>query len=104
MLPDSNNKVGVLITTAAEGEGIKTTQAELTVLGDTAKKTAGTSVSAFESFNKSLKSVGQQMTDVGRSMTTSITLPIVGIGAESVKSAMEFQQSMEMLHTNAGTA
>lgn len=102
MLPDSTNKVGVLIETVANDGAITQTTAQLTVLGDTAKKTSATSVSAFESFNKSLKSVGQQMTEVGRSMTTYITLPVVGIAAASTKMAMDFQQSMELLHTNAG--
>lgn len=102
MLPDSTNKVGVLIETVANDGAITQTTAQLTVLGDTAKKAGATSVSAFESFNKSLKSVGQQMSDVGRSMTGAITLPIVGIGYEAIKSAVSFQQAMTYVRTDAG--
>lgn len=105
-LPGVGNEstVGVLITTTADDGAIKTTQAELTVLGDTATKAGNNAASAFENFTKGLKTVGQQMTDVGRSMTTAFTLPIVGIAVASTKMAMDFQQSMELLHTNAGVA
>ena len=105
-LPGVGNEstVGVLIATTADDGAIKTTQAELTILGDTAAKAGNTAASAFDTFTKNLKSVGQQMTETGRSMTTAFTLPIVGVAAASTAMAMKFQQSMELLHTNAGVA
>jgi len=98
----SDNTVGVLITTTADDGAITTTQAQLTALGDTAKLSGGAASSAFDNFTSKLKSVGQQMANVGRTLTTTVTLPIVGIAYESTKMAMQFQQDMELLHTNAG--
>src|SRR5437867_1646790 len=90
----SDNTVGVLISTKADDGAIKTTQAELQVLGKTANEAGGKAASSFENFNKGLKNAGQQMTDVGRTLTTHITLPIVGVATAAVKSAMDFQQAM----------
>ena len=41
-----------------------------------------------------LKKFGSSMKKVGRSMTTSLTLPLVGIGAIAGKTFMDFEQSM----------
>ena len=101
MVPDSS-KVGVLITTVADGEGIKTTQTELAALGDSAVASSAKSVSAFDSFNKSLGTLGTQMTAVGRTMSTNVTLPIVAVGGASLKMAMDFNQSMTYVRTDAG--
>ena len=103
----SGNTVGVLIKTVADNGAITQTQAELTVLEDKAKAAgagAATAKSSFDNFNSSLKKVGDQTAAVGRSMTAGITAPIAAIGYEAVKSAMNFQQAMELLHTNAGVA
>src|SRR5260370_876858 len=97
----SDNSVGILISTKADDSGIKQTEAELSTLGETAAAAGGKGASAIEQFNSKLKTVGTQMTDVGRNLTTYITLPIAGIAAASVKSAMQFQQDMELLATNA---
>src|SRR5438270_11937571 len=48
------------------------------------------------------KDVGQQMTAVGRDMSTYVTLPIVGVAAAAVKSATDFQQAMTYIRTDAG--
>jgi len=100
----SENTIGVLITTVADDGALKTTTAELQVLGDEAKKSGASAISAssnFDTFNSGLKSFGSQAQAVGRSLSTYVTAPIVGIGYEAVKMAMTFQQSMELLHTNA---
>lgn len=115
-LSDSGEDIGIRIATVADTEGITETQAQLDALrantdalnkstaaiGSTSKAAADTASSSFTNLASGLKSFGGQMTDVGKSLSTYISLPIIGIAAESVKMAMTFQQSMELLHTNAG--
>ncbi|ESY20398.1 phage tail tape measure protein [Mesorhizobium sp. LNJC391B00] len=47
---------------------------------------------------------GKQIQDVGRSLTTSLTLPIVGIGAGVLKVSGDFQKAMNNFAVNAGVA
>lgn len=101
MNPDSN-KVGVLITTVADNAGIDSTKAGLAEVGTAAKVSSSTATSAFDSFNASLGKVGTQMSSVGRSMTTGLSVPIVAVAGASVKMAMDFQQSMTYVRTDAG--
>lgn len=49
-----------------------------------------------------IESLGKSMTSVGKSMTTYMTLPIVGLGAAAVKMAVDFQQQMTYVRTQAG--
>lgn len=109
----SESTIGVAIVTKADTAGIAATQAQLDALKANTEAlntvtgklndTAGTkSATAFQSFNSGLKTVGQQSIDVGKSLSTYISLPIAAIAGESVKMAMTFEQSMELLHTNAG--
>jgi len=49
-----------------------------------------------------LKSVGAAMTSAGQTLTTDVTLPIVGIGIAATKMASDFQASMTQLVTQAG--
>jgi TP901 family phage tail tape measure protein len=49
-----------------------------------------------------MEAVGSKLTSVGKTLTTHLTLPIVAIGAVSTKMAMDFQNSMELIHTQAG--
>lgn len=105
-----DERVGVSVVTTSDNAGIDKTEASLGKLKATADATnhslgkmsgAGSHGSSFDSFNKSLGKVGTTATSVGRSLSTYVTAPIALIGAESVKMAMNFQQSMELLHTNA---
>lgn len=48
--------------------------------------------------------VGAAMSGLGSSMTMGLTLPIVGGFYEAGKSAMEFQQQMELVATQAGAS
>jgi len=101
----SAGTVGVEIVTVADNTGTDSAKAGLAEL-DAESKALTSSVagatSGLTNFNNGLKNVGGQMTAVGGSLSKYITLPIVGIAAASVKMAMDFQQSMELLHTNAG--
>lgn len=51
---------------------------------------------------KSFGTLGASATALGKSMTTGITLPIVGIAAAGAKMAIDFQQSMTYVRTDAG--
>ncbi|MDL2342310.1 MAG: phage tail tape measure protein [Patescibacteria group bacterium] len=56
----------------------------------------------LESLSSSLKNIGSDAEAIGRKMTTSITLPIVGIAVASAKMASDFQQQMTYVRTDAG--
>jgi hypothetical protein len=47
-----------------------------------------------------LHSAGQKMSSIGSTMT-QLAVPLVAVGAYSVKSAAQFQSSMELIHTQA---
>jgi TP901 family phage tail tape measure protein len=51
-----------------------------------------------------LQTAGAGMQSVGRSLTRSLTVPIVGLGLAAADLAVKFQASMERLHTQAGVA
>jgi hypothetical protein len=57
---------------------------------------------AMQGVGANLKSVGDSMTSAGRTLTTDVTLPIVGIGTAATKMASDFQSSMMQLVTQAG--
>ena len=56
---------------------------------------------AAEGFAGSMQSVGSKLTSIGSTLTTHLTLPIVGIGAVAGKMAVDFQNAMELIHTQA---
>src|ERR1700682_6149028 len=49
-----------------------------------------------------LKSVGASMTSAGQTLTTDVTVPLVGIGYAATKAASDFQAAMTQLVTQAG--
>ncbi len=55
-------------------------------------------------FGDRIAAAGQRISGIGKKLTTDLTLPIVAIGALSVKSAVDFQNSMELIHTQAGVS
>lgn len=57
---------------------------------------------AMQGVGDKLKSIGDGMSSAGRTLTTDVTLPIVGIGAAATKMASDFQASMTQLVTQAG--
>ena len=46
-----------------------------------------------KAWSKDLGSIGKQATDVGRTLTAALTLPLAGIGIASAKAAIDFQSS-----------
>lgn len=62
---------------------------------DTAQFQSGLkgAASAARAWQKDFASIGQQATAVGKTLTAALTVPIIGIGAASVKSFMDFEDS-----------
>jgi TP901 family phage tail tape measure protein len=52
--------------------------------------------------SKTLKGFGKSMSSIGASMTKSLTLPILAVGAASVKLSLDFQTSMTKIQTLVG--
>ena len=48
----------------------------------------------FAGFQKQMTATGTQMKAIGRNMTTKLSLPIAGLGALSVRTAVRFDDSM----------
>lgn len=86
--------------------------AELNKLEQELKKTTeelNTKSSAWyklsESMDKAsqkLKSVGDKMTSVGKSLSTSVTLPIVGLGTAAVNAGANFEEGMSRVKAISG--
>lgn len=55
-----------------------------------------------ERTRKSIDKFGKSMQSVGKTLTTSVTLPIVGAGAAAVKTAAGFEQSMAQVQATMG--
>ncbi|TIL94521.1 MAG: phage tail tape measure protein [Mesorhizobium sp.] len=83
-------------------------------LQDAAAQTKGLSPGFFNSLKQAevqLKSLAQSFNEagkaiqnVGRTLTTSLTLPIVGVGAGILKVSGDFQKAMNSFAVNAGVA
>lgn len=52
---------------------------------------------------KDIEKAGSQITSVGTSLTTRVTVPILGIGAGAVKTAADFEKSMSQVAATMGT-
>lgn len=59
---------------------------------------------AMQGLGSNLKSIGDGMTSVGKTMTTDITLPLVAFATYAAKGAMDFQQAMTQVQTQAGAS
>ncbi len=57
---------------------------------DAAMKKAASSA---DGLTKTFKSIGQQATDVGMTLTKALTVPLLGIGVGAAKAAMDFESS-----------
>lgn len=56
----------------------------------------------LESVGSSLKSFGSEASALGSTFTKAFTLPIVGVGVAAAKMAVDFQQQMTYVRTDAG--
>src|ERR1700682_5765585 len=57
---------------------------------------------AMAGVGANLKSIGDSMTAAGRTLSTDVTLPIVGVGTAATKMASDFGQAATQLQTEAG--
>jgi TP901 family phage tail tape measure protein len=60
--------------------------------------------SAHASMGDKARAIGNQIAHTGKSMTVGLTLPLVGIGISAVKTAAEFETSMNTMKAVAGVA
>lgn len=66
-------------------------------------KTAISSLQGYGSrLQVSMDSVGKKLTSAGKSLTTKVTLPIVGIGTAAVKTSMDFESAMSKVASLSG--
>lgn len=52
---------------------------------------------------KDLQKIGDNISDVGKTLTTAVTAPIVGAGVASLKTTMDFEQSMSRVKALSGS-
>lgn len=56
----------------------------------------------LKALSEQLKNVGKKATEVGKSLTTKVTAPLVGIGAVSLKAGMDFDTAMSQVAATMG--
>lgn len=56
----------------------------------------------WKSVTDGLDKFGKKSTEIGKDMTTKVTLPILGIGAAATKIGMDFEQSMSKVEAMSG--
>jgi TP901 family phage tail tape measure protein len=83
------------------GEAVVEVGADTTGFRDDVKK--GTE-SALNSASQSMKNLGKGLSNVGTKMTLGITTPLLGIAAAGVKTAGQFESSMNVLQAATGTS
>lgn len=80
-------------------EGIDKAAEQMKTLGK-AMEDAGKKAEA--NFAASMKKVSEDMTKVGKSLTTKVTLPILGVGAAVMKAGMDFEAGMSEVKAISG--
>ncbi|MCZ7536290.1 MAG: phage tail tape measure protein [Acidimicrobiia bacterium] len=70
-------------------------QIRVEIVGDAGslQKAFGQAVSGADAFGSRMQSLGASVQSAGRSLTTGLTVPIVGLGALAVKAASDFESS-----------
>lgn len=72
-------------------------------LKDVNKELAGGQATLNE-YGDKLKNFGKKTEDVGKKMTTKVTLPILGVGTAAVKIAADFDESMSQVRAVSGAS
>lgn len=85
----------ITVGSTFDAKGIEQAQRSL-------KKFADESKSGMDKFTDSMQKVGRTMTDIGGKLTKSVTLPLVGVGIASFKTAMDFESSMTKIQSLVG--
>lgn len=71
---------------------------------DAQRALSGATVASAATFSKSVASFGTAAERLGRTVTTYISGPILLAGGYATKMAIDFQQAMELVHTQAGAS
>lgn len=58
--------------------------------------------SKLKSVESTFKTLGNKLNNIGKTMTTRVTLPIVGMGVAMIKTAGDFEQSMNKVSAISG--
>lgn len=74
---------------------------EVSAAATAANAKTAEAAAATAAFGNKMKTAGSKMKSIGRSMITAAA-PVALIGGYAVKSAMDFDASMELMHTQAG--
>ena len=101
----ANEAIGIEVVSVADNAGFDSSIAHMEALkaNTEALNASTTRLNTTQStFASTLKSASGTALEVGRTMSTYATLPIVGLGAASVMAANNFQQSMLLIKTQAG--
>lgn len=69
---------------------------------NTARQQMQTLADSSQSMSSRFQAAGQMLTSAGSTLTTHVTLPLVGIGAASVKTAADFESSMSNVQALSG--
>lgn len=69
---------------------------------NTAREQMQTLADSSQSVSTRFQAAGQMLTSVGSTLSTHVTLPLVGIGAASVKTAADFESSMSNVQALSG--
>lgn len=81
-------------------EIVKTEQ-ELIKLEAIGRRSAATLAASLDAAGTRIKKVGDNIASAGRSMTMGVTLPLTAIGVTAVRTAAEFEQTMNMVRVNS---
>lgn len=101
----STDKYGEGATTTLKWkEALAKAETELSQVNSQLKDVTGWGAFAknIEESSAKLKSLGESMTSIGKKMTASLTVPIVGLGTVSVKTAADFESSMTKVGVISG--
>jgi TP901 family phage tail tape measure protein len=88
------NKVDILFRLLGKDSGFKQMMNEAQLA----------SASTSQKMQHHMAKVGQSMSNVGKSMTVGVTLPIVGVGIAAVSMAAKFETSMNVLQAASGAS
>lgn len=56
----------------------------------------------LEQFSGKMTTLGEGMTNIGRNMTTRVTMPIAGVGTAAIVTGMQFEESMSKVQAMTG--
>lgn len=95
MGPAAVLNIVITANAAAAQANLARTEAQMKAVAATANKSAMATAGAWQK-------TGNRMNAIGKTLTRTVTLPALAVGAASVKMAMDFEHSMSLIQTQAG--